>query len=151
MKKKIVAISGGFDPWHIGHLKLFEEASKMGKLVVIVNDDNFLMRKKGFIFMALKDRIKMLSVIKYVDKVIPCIDKDNTVCNTLKKLKPDIFCNGADRTMENIPEIEICKKLGTKVAFGIGGNSKAQSSSWLIGNLILQIKKNPKLRKRFEI
>ncbi len=133
MKNKIVAISGGFDPWHRGHLKYIKDASKIGKLVVIVNDDNFLMRKKGFVFMTLKDRIEMLSAIKYVDKVIPCIVKDNTVCNTLRKLKPDIFCNGGDRTKKNILEDAVCKKLGIKMRFNVGGK-KIRSSSTLVKN-----------------
>jgi len=133
MKKKIVAISGGWDPLHTGHLKLIKAASKFGKLVVIVNDDSFLMRKKGFVFMTLRDRIKILLAIRYIDKAIPCIDKDNTVCNTLKKLKPDIFCNGGDRTKKNIPEYVICKKMGIKMKFNIGGK-KIRSSSTLIKN-----------------
>ena len=94
MKKnlKIVAVSGGFDPVHIGHVRQFKEAKRLGdKLYVILNSDRFLKNKKGFIFMPFKQRKEILESIKYIDKVIPCIDRDQSVCRTLAKIKPDIF------------------------------------------------------------
>lgn len=135
MKKKkeiVVAVSGGFDPIHIGHIRYFKEAKKLGdKLIVILNSDQFLKRKKGYVFMPFKERKEIIKSIRYVDKVIKCIDKDQTVCQTLKKLKPDIFANGGDRTIRNIPEKDVCQRLGIKMVFGVGGK-KIQSSSWLI-------------------
>lgn len=133
---KTVAISGGFDPVHIGHLQLMKEAKTLGdRLVVILNNDSWLLRKKGYVFMSEKERAAVLSAIKYVDKVIltahPCNPKDVSVCKELKKLKPDIFANGGDRKAGNIPEYKLCKKLGIKMAFNVGGK-KAQSSSWLV-------------------
>jgi len=128
----IVAVSGGFDPIHIGHIRYFKAAKKLGdKLVVILNSDKFLKRKKGFVFMPFKERKEVLKSIRYIDKVIPCIDKDQTVCETLKKLKPDIFAKGGDRILENIPERKVCEKLRIKMVFGIGGK-KIKSSSWLL-------------------
>ena len=141
MKKKkakkpiVVAVSGGFDPIHIGHIIMFNQAKKLGdKLVVILNSDRFLKNKKGYVFMKFKERKAIIENIKSVDKVIPCIDKDQTVCKTLEELKPDIFANGGDRTKSNIPEVEVCKKLGIEMVFNVGGG-KIQSSSRLINKV----------------
>uniref|UniRef100_A0A7C3SR27 Cytidyltransferase n=1 Tax=Dictyoglomus turgidum TaxID=513050 RepID=A0A7C3SR27_9BACT len=135
-RKIIVAVSGGFDPVHVGHIRYFKEAKKLGdKLIVILNSDRFLMKKKGYVFMPFKERKEILESIKWVDKVIPAIDKDQTVCKTLAKLKPDIFAKGGDRTLENIPEKEVCEKLGIKMVFGVGGG-KIQSSSWLLNKFL---------------
>jgi len=131
-KPVVVAVSGGFDPIHIGHIEMLNQARKLGdKLVVILNSDRFLKNKKGYVFMKFKERKAIIENIKSVDKVIPCIDKDQTVCKTLEKLKPDIFANGGDRTRDNIPEVAVCKKLGIKMIFNVGGK-KIQSSSWLV-------------------
>ena len=81
--KKIV-VSGGFDPVHVGHLELLQEAKKLGDhLTVILNSDRFLKEKKGFIFMPFRERKKILLGFNCVDKVINCIDNDATVCETL--------------------------------------------------------------------
>lgn len=134
-KLKIVAVSGGFDPVHIGHIRQFKAAKKLGdKLYVILNSDRFLKNKKGFIFMSFKERKEILETIEYIDKVIPCIDKDQSVCKTLEKLKPDIFAKGGDRTLENIPEANICRKNKIRMVFGVGGG-KIQSSSALAKKL----------------
>lgn len=127
----IVATSGGFDPLHCGHIRCFKEAKKLGELIVILNSDNFLKKKKGQCFMPYRERKELLESIRYVDKVVPCIDKDQTVCQTLALLHPDIFVKGGDRTITNIPEREVCERLGIKMIFGVGGN-KIQSSSWLL-------------------
>lgn len=125
-------VSGGFDPIHIGHIRYFKEAKKLGdKLIVILNSDNFLTKKKGYVFIPYKQRKEIIESIKYVDKVVKCIDKDQTVCKTLAKIRPDIFAKGGDRTLENIPEKDICDKLGIKMKFNVGGK-KIQSSSKLV-------------------
>tara|TARA_R100000501_G_C2628858_1_gene123236 strand:+ start:247 stop:687 length:441 start_codon:yes stop_codon:yes gene_type:complete len=131
-RKKWVAVSGGFDPIHVGHIRLFKEASKLAdKLIVFVNSDKFLKRKKGYVFMPVKERIEVIKAIGVVDYAIQVVDKDDTVCETLKIHKPYIFANGGDRKANNIPEYDICDKLGIKMRFGIGG-SKIQSSSNLV-------------------
>lgn len=132
-KKPItVAISGGFDPPHIGHYRLFKAAKKLGdRLVVILNSDRFLMKKKGYVFMPFKERKEILESCKWIDRVVPCIDNDHTVCKTLAKLKPDVFANGGDRRRSNIPEVAVCKKYDIKMVDGVGGD-KAQSSSRLV-------------------
>jgi len=134
-KLKIVAVSGGYDPIHVGHIREFKAAKKLGdKLYAILNSDQFLKNKKGFVFMPFKERKEILENIKHIDKVIPCIDKDQSVCKTLEKLKPDIFAKGGDRTLGNIPEAGVCRKYGIKMVFGVGGK-KVQSSSALTKKL----------------
>jgi len=131
----LVAVSGGFDPIHIGHIRLLQEARRLGYLVVILNSDRFLTIKKGRAFMPFNERKRILESIKYVNRVVPCIDKDQTVCKTLEKIKPDIFANGGDRDGKNIPEIEVCEQNNIKMIFGVGGN-KIKSSSNLIKDAI---------------
>lgn len=134
--KKIV-VSGGFDPVHIGHLELLEEAKKLGDhLTVILNSDRFLKEKKGFVFMPFRERKKILLGFSCVDKVINCIDKDETVCETLKALNKknqiNVFANGGDRKNKNdIPEYKVCKQNNIKMVFDVGGG-KIQSSSDLV-------------------
>ena len=136
-KKKIVAVSGGFDPLHIGHVRLFERAKKMGdELVVILNNDNWLKKKKGDVFMPERERKEIIKALTSVDRVVLTSHKPNptdmSVCAELIKIKPAIFVNGGDRIKKNIPEIAICKEIGCKMIFGAGRGGKVQSSSWLL-------------------
>ena len=133
----MVAVSGGFDPLHIGHVRLFQEAKKLGdKLVVILNNDNWLMAKKGHVFMPQAERQEILETLSCVNKVIttlhPQNPKDMSVSKELAKLRPHIFANGGDRHQENTPEVEICKAIGCRLVFNIGKGGKIQSSSWLL-------------------
>lgn len=136
-KEIVVAVSGGFDPIHPGHIRYFKAAKELGdKLVVILNNDNWLVKKKRFNFMSEKERKEVLEAIKYVDEVI--ITKhvkdtdDLSVSESLKSLKPDIFANGGDRKADNIPEYELCKKMGVRMVFNVGPGGKIQSSSSLV-------------------
>ncbi len=130
----IVAASGGFDPIHVGHVEYLEHAKSLGdKLVVIVNTDDFLLRKKGYAFMPLAERMKIVQALKCVDEVIACIDKDQSVCETLRMLKPNIFAKGGDRNVGNIPEAVICSEVGITIVDGLG--AKIQSSSDLVKKL----------------
>ncbi len=147
-KKKpvIVAVSGGFDPVHIGHIRMFREAKRLGdKLIVILNNDNWLKKKKGFAFMPQKERKEIIEALGEVDRVIltshPPNPKDMSVSAELKELKPDIFVNGGDRTRKNIPEVALCKKMGTKMIFNIGRGGKIQSSSWLLNSFVIGVMK----------
>lgn len=132
----VVAVSGGFDPVHKGHIELFNEAKKLGDtLIVILNNDNWLMKKKGYVFMSQEERKFILENLKAVYAVVLTEHEENpiemTVCNALMKLKPDIFANGGDRKSFNTPEDSICNELNIKMAFNVGGE-KTQSSSWLV-------------------
>jgi cytidyltransferase-like protein len=123
-----VVVSGYFNPLHIGHLEMFKKAKAIGdKLIVIVNNDKQQMLKRGFIYMTQSDRRKIVESIKWVDEVVVSIDEDRTVCKTLEMIKPDIFANGGDRFKTNIPEKEVCDRLGIKMVFGLG--KKIRSSS----------------------
>src|SRR3989344_4270805 len=130
-KPVVVAISGYLDPVHVGHLELIQKAKALGdKLIVIVNNTEQAIMKKGFEFMPFSERLKIIKEIKGVDDVFPSIDTDRTVCKSLAALKPDIFANGGDRHQGEIPEVAICRKLGIKMIDGLG--DKIQSSSDLV-------------------
>src|SRR3990167_5645894 len=133
MIKKIVVVSGYFNPLHSGHIKYFQEAKKLGdKLLVIVNNDKQC-QLKGNIFMNEQERMEIIKSLKMVNDVILSIDVDESVCKTLEFLKPHIFANGGDRFSKDIPEYKLCKKMGIKMVFGVGGR-KTQSSSNLLHN-----------------
>lgn len=130
-----VLVSGGFDPIHIGHIELMSKARALGDwLIVALNNDNWLIEKKGFAFMPESERKAIIEALRYVDEVIitkhPVSPSDMSVCRELEEIKPDIFANGGDRKPDNIPEYQLCDKLGIKMVFNLG--EKVQSSSWLI-------------------
>lgn len=140
MKKPVVvAVSGGFDPIHIGHIRMFQEAKKLGdELVVILNNDSWLADKKGRPFMPGVEREEIIQAIKGIDRVILTDhapnDPDRSVCRALRAIHPDIFANGGDRHPEGdpVPEVEVCKELGIEMVYNVGVGGKVQSSSWLI-------------------
>lgn len=150
-KPVIVAVSGGFDPVHIGHVHLFRDARALGdKLIVILNDDAWLMRKKGYVFMPQEERKEVIESIRYVDEVIVREPKETyDICHMLEKLDVDIFANGgADRSNEQeIPEAAICAARHIKMIFNVGDTDKPQSSSWLVKNLAKQVEDFEKLRE----
>jgi len=141
----IVLVTGGFDPLHSGHIAYFEAAKKLGdQLVVGINSDAWLVRKKGRAFMPLKERIAIVKNLKNVDWVMDFNDEDDTANNAISKLIAStsigskiIFANGGDRTKDNIPEMNEWPNVD--FVFGVGGEVKQNSSSW-----ILEEWKNPK-------
>ena len=132
---KVIATGGGFDPIHEGHIELFREARQLGdKLVVMLNSDKQLIKKKGKTFYSSEEeRKKILESIKYVDEVIIDPGHDITCEEALKLIKPDVLAKGGDRKENSMPEIEltVCRELGIEIVYGVGGD-KIQSSSWLI-------------------
>ena len=135
-------MSGGFDPVHKGHLRMFREASWLGHQVIVgLNSDDWLTRKKGKPFMDFKERKEILEGFKYINQVLAFDDKDETandiikqICSLYKNFDVNIyFANGGDRTSDNVPEMKVCDELGVEMIWGIGGG-KIQSSSWLIGD-----------------
>jgi D-beta-D-heptose 7-phosphate kinase/D-beta-D-heptose 1-phosphate adenosyltransferase len=144
-QKKIVMVSGGFDPVHIGHIRMFKEAKKLGnELVVYLNNDNWLRRKKGYAFMPEHERKEIIEAFHVVDKVIISSHKENTedmsVCMGLIKIRPHIFANGGDRDEKDADDPEsslykerqIHKKLGIKMVYNVGEGGKIRSSSELV-------------------
>jgi len=108
---KVVAVSGYFDPIHVGHLEYLKMSKKLGdKLVVIVNNNHQCVLKKGKPFMDEKDRLEIVKSLKMVDEVFLSIDKDKSVCASLEAIKPNIFANGGDRSVGEVPESKICEK-----------------------------------------
>ena len=145
---QIYLTSGGFDPLHVGHLRCIQESAEIaqrgsrsgiewqpGVLVVIVNGDGFLHRKKDYAFMSCQERMEFISGIQGVDYVVEWDDGTQTVTGALEILKPDFFLKGGDRDNRgNVPEFDICKEIDCKVIFNVGGG-KVQSSSHLVKNL----------------
>lgn len=132
----IVVVSGGFDPVHSGHIKLIKQARLLGDhLIVGINSDEWLARKKGRAFMPWQERLAVLNNLRPVDEVYTFDDEDGTACHLLQQVQahyPDahiIFANGGDRTQENIPEMTVS---GVEFVFGVGGSDKANSSSWIL-------------------
>jgi cytidyltransferase-like protein len=130
----IVAISGGMDPVHKGHVRMIQEAAQFGEVIIILNSDEWLMRKKGFIFMSWEERAEILESIRGVKKVVRVDDTDGSVCEALRREKPTYFANGGDRTDKNTPEMDVCSELGITMLWGVGGG-KIQSSSELVANI----------------
>ena len=129
---KTVAISGYFDPLHVGHLEYIELASKLGDhLTVIVNSDYQCKLKKGKSFMPEDDRVWIIRALKPVDSAFLSIDLDSSVCESLSIIKPNIFANGGDRKLGEIPETRVMKKYNIMMVDGLG--SKIRSSSELTG------------------
>ena len=132
-----VTTSGGFDPLHVGHLRCIQGSVDLARqnkvpLVVIVNGDGFLTRKKGFAFMPEMERAEIIAGIAGVDAVVIWDDGTQFVTGALDILRPIVFAKGGDRdSASNVPEFELCEKIGCKVIFGVGGG-KIQSSSELV-------------------
>ena len=144
--KTIVVVSGGFDPVHSGHIKLIKEARLLGDMLIVgINSDKWLARKKGRAFMPWQERLCILNNLYSVDEVYTFDDEDGSACHLLQQVQAHyptdriIFANGGDRTKENIPEMTI---PGIEFVFGVGGENKSNSSSW-----ILQEWKSPKTER----
>lgn len=150
VKKKnpiIVMVSGGFDPIHIGHVRYIQEAKKLGdKLIVVINNDNWLRMKKGKEFMPELERKEIIEAITGVDKVIISSHskntKDTSVCNEIEKIKPHIFANGGDRKpdWDPIPEVSVCNELNIRMVYNVGRGGKIRSSSDLLKKYSKRIK-----------
>ena len=135
---KIIINSGYFDPLHVGHIECMELSKKLGdKLVIILNNDEQVKLKKGKPFMPENERKRIVESLKPVDEVLVSIDKDRSVCESIKAIAEKykgheiIFAKGGDRFSDEILEARVCKEFGIKIIDNVG--KKIQSSSWLIG------------------
>jgi len=131
-QRPTIMVSGGFDPVHIGHIRMIREASSHGDVLVIINSDDWLMRKKGYVFMPWKERAEIMANIKGVTLITSVDDTDGTVCEALVRCKPDMFAN---RKEKNTPEMDLCEHIGIEMLWQVGGGDKPQSSSWLVNKL----------------
>jgi cytidyltransferase-like protein len=134
--KTIVVVSGGFDPVHSGHIALIKQARSLGDMLIVgINSDEWLTRKKGQAFMPWQERLCILNNLSTVDEVYTFDDEDGTACHLLHQVRAHypteriVFANGGDRTQANIPEMAVA---GVEFAFGVGGENKANSSSWIL-------------------
>ena len=143
MSDKIVLVTGGFDPLHSGHIEYFKAAKKLGdRLFVGVNSDEWLSQKKGNPFMPLEERIEIVKNLSMVDETIEFADdENNSAINAIREVldkypnQKIIFANGGDRNSENIPEMESYKdNKNVEFEFGVGGDYKKNSSSWILKN-----------------
>ena len=134
--KKMIMVSGGFDPPHIGHVRMFKEAAKWGDVIVAINSDDWLMRKKGYVFMPWEERAEIIKEFESVSVVTAFDDTDDTACSAITSIRPNAFANGGDRKKENTPEMDVCDELGIQMLWGIGGKDKPQSSSWLVNKFL---------------
>ena len=154
-RKSVIILSGGFDPVHKGHMRMFREAANLGHQVIVgLNSDEWLTRKKGKPFMNFYERKEILEGIKYISSVVKFDDRDDTANSLITQVRTtynggmfnhtfdDVnptgrrdyeiyFANGGDRGKGNTPEMDTCRKLDVTMLWGIGGG-KIQSSSWLI-------------------
>lgn len=132
-------VSGGFDPVHIGHVRLFNEAKKLGdELVVVINNDNWLHLKKGFVFMPEHERKEIVEAFDAVDRVLLSSHtkdtKDISITEDILRLRPHVFAKGGDRNVGNIPspEVVVCNEIGCVIINDVGFGGKVQSSSELV-------------------
>jgi len=136
MINRVVLVTGGFDPLHSGHIDYFKHAKRLGDILVVgVNSDSWLRKKKGREFMPSSERIRIIENLKMVDHCILFNDTDGTAIEAIhnvKTLYPNsqiIFANGGDRTQDNIPEMSV---KDVEFQFGVGGYDKKNSSSWIL-------------------
>ena len=130
MGEKVIAVSGGFDPIHVGHLRMMQDAAQHGKLIVIVNWE---------------ERAELIGAYDFVDEVVKAKDDNRTVVESLEEIKPDIFANGGDRGNVNTPEVRFCRENGIEMMWGVGGH-KVQSSSSMVTS-VTQKKRSKDLKK----
>jgi D-beta-D-heptose 7-phosphate kinase/D-beta-D-heptose 1-phosphate adenosyltransferase len=139
--KKLVMVSGGFDPIHVGHLRMFQEAKKLGdELLVVLNCDRWLVKKKGKNFMSADDRKEIIKNFRHVDHVHVLETENMDVSEALELFRPAIFANGGDRNQKDAQdpksslykEVAVCKRLGIKMVFNVGKGGKIRSSSELL-------------------
>jgi len=136
-------VSGGFDPIHEGHINMISAAAeKSDGVILLLNSDDWLTRKKGKHFMNFRTRKIICGSLKGVIDVLEFDDTDNTACDGIKRCREKypraklVFANGGDRTKNNIPETPACERYNVLLEFGVGGENKANSSSWILNNWV---------------
>ena len=132
-KRKVVVVSGGFDPLHLGHIRMFKEAAELGRLIVILNSDGWLRRKKGAYFMSVTERAEIIREFECVGDVYILNSVRPDVGSAIERIKPNIFANGGDRrNEEDLPEAKLCRKMGIEMIFNVGGRKIRSSSEMLV-------------------
>lgn len=132
VQNQIIALSGAFDVLHPGHIRMIKGAEYFGKVVIFLNSDEWVIRNKGFLLMPWSDRREMLLSVTGVHSVERVNDEDDTVCEALMRLKPNIFGNGGNRTHYNTPERRLCNEMGIACVWGIGGGERDKYSNEIL-------------------
>jgi D-beta-D-heptose 7-phosphate kinase/D-beta-D-heptose 1-phosphate adenosyltransferase len=132
VQNQIIALSGAFDVLHPGHIRMIKGAEYFGKVVIFLNSDEWVKRNKGFLLMPWSDRREMLLSVTGVHSVERVNDEDDTVCEALMRLKPNIFGNGGNRTHYNTPERRLCNEMGIACVWGIGGGERDKYSNEIL-------------------
>jgi cytidyltransferase-like protein len=147
--KKIVLVTGGFDPLHSGHIAYIRAARELGDVLVVgVNSDEWLTRKKGKPFLSAEERLAVVGELRSVDVLIVFDDSDGSAIDAIKKVlemfpgEEVVFANGGDRTLDNIPEMALESERLT-FEFGVGGSDKKNSSSWILANYKKEVTDDP--------
>ena len=169
-RKTVVIATGGWDPLHIGHIVYLQAAACLGNMLVVgVNSDAWLVRKKGKPFLPFLERYVIMSNLRMVDRAIGFRDDDDTAIDCIREVRRTfpkdwydlIFANGGDRTIKNIPELKCEKEFGVRFVFGVGGSDKRNSSSDILAKWttrkgaerlsipLKDLKKNDKLRYNY--
>lgn len=123
-----IMLSGGFDPIQSGHARMFKAAYWYGKILVALNSDEWLIRKKGYCFQTWDERAEILTAIANVNSCVHVDDSDGTVYEALRRYRPTYFGNGGDRGKDNTPELKLCEELGITPVFALGGEKISSSS-----------------------
>ena len=132
VQNQIIALSGAFDVLHPGHIRMIKGAEYFGKVVIFLNSDEWVRRNKGFLLMPWSDRREMLLSVTGVHSVERVNDEDDTVCEALIRLKPNIFGNGGNRTHYNTPERRLCNEMGIACVWGLGGGERDKYSNEIL-------------------
>lgn len=144
-KTPTIALSGAFDPLHVGHVRMIKSAVNFGRVIIILNSDKWVEKKKGYLLTPWQDRKELLLSINGVSEVIKVDDSDDTVCEALERMRPTIFGNGGYRTRNNTPERELCLKLDIRLVWGLGGGEKDAYSNDLMKKILNKGIEEPEL------
>lgn len=136
MKSSTIALSGAFDPLHVGHVRMIKSAINFGRVIIILNSDKWVEKRKGYLLTPWYDRRELLLSINGVSEVIKVDDSDDTVCEALERVRPTVFGNGGYRTRVNTPERELCLSLGIRLVWGLGGGEKDAYSNDLMRKIL---------------
>jgi len=129
---RVIALSGAFDILHPGHVRMIKSAQHFGKVLIILNSDEWVQKNRGVVIMPWNDRREMLLSIGGVSRVEPVNDLDGTVCEALNRIRPNVFGNGGNRTIRNTPERKLCNELGIVCIWGIGGGEHDKYSNVIL-------------------
>ena len=144
---RVIALSGAFDILHPGHTRMIKASLNFGRVVIILNSDEWVQRNKGAVVMPWNDRREVLLSIHDVSDVVPVKDDDNTVCEALDRIRPHVFGNGGSRVKRNTPEYALCLSLDIACVWGLGGGEHDTYSNNVLDR-VFSIKRPAHMKKK---